>query len=392
MNTQVLASGIAPDLLAECVVLRRRMHREPELSGEEYKTRDLIVGELKAAGLEVQTFSDSTGVVGLWPGRDRTRSVALRADMDALPMQETSELPWASGSGHAMHACGHDGHSSILLGLAKHLGRTGKAYSADIKLLFQPAEESGNGARRMVLDGVLASPEVEAVFGMHGWPDLPLGIVGVHSGAVMASVDNFEITILGRGGHGAQPHHTLDPIFGAAQLIVAAQSLVSRATDPVESSVLTFGHIQGGRTYNVIPEDCLLRGTLRTHSEALRIKLKRSLDELSRGLCQGLGLESRLTWVEGCPATINDPTMAALARRAVVRALGEKGWIEPKPSMAGEDFPFFLEKTPGAYLWLGLGQSRGALHNPRFDFNDQALATGIRIFLSILEERLGPPA
>jgi hippurate hydrolase len=243
----------------------------------------------------------------------------------------------------------------------------------------------------MVQDGVLHAPQVEAIFGLHGWPDLPLGSVGVHKGAVMASVDNFEINILGRGGHGAQPHQTLDPIFGAAQLILAAQSLVSRSTDPMEASVLTFGHVQGGRTYNVIPEDCLLRGTLRTHSESLRTKLKLGLENLTRNLCQGLGLGSNLAWIEGCPATINDAALSALARRAVVRSLGESACLEPIPSMAAEDFPFFLEKVPGVYLWLGLGQTHGPLHNPRFDFNDEALATGIQIFLAILEEKLGTP-
>lgn len=380
---------IAEDILRECTAIRRRIHRDPELSGEEIRTRDLVLAELDAAGLETRTFPDSTAVAALWPGRDRTRSIAFRADMDALPMEETSGLPWASGSGRAMHACGHDGHASILLGLAKHLARAGRRYAVDVKLLFQPAEEAGNGARQMVLQGALESPRVDAVFGLHGWPDLPLGTVGVHGGAVMASVDNFEITVQGKGGHGAQPHHAADPIFAAAQLIGALQSLVSRSSDPLEASVLTIGHIQAGRTFNVIPEECFMRGTLRSHSPALREKLKNGLETLSLGLCRGLGLDSRLAWVESCPATINDPAMAALARRAAVRAFGAEKVVEPRPSMAGEDFPFFLEKTPGAYLWLGLGNERGALHNPRFDFNDAALETGIRLFLAVLEDAAG---
>jgi len=378
---------ISEDIIRECVEIRRRIHRDPELSGEETRTRDLVLDELRAAGLEVRTFPGSTAVAGLWPGRDRTRSIAFRADMDALPLEETSGLPWASGSG-VMHACGHDGHSSILLGLAKHLAREGKAYAADIKLLFQPAEEAGNGAKQMVLQGALESPRVEAIFGLHGWPDLPLGAIGVHSGAVMASVDNFEITLLGKGGHGAQPHHAADPVFAAAQLISAVQSLVSRSTDPLESAVLTIGHIRAGRTFNVIPEECFMQGTLRAHSPAVRERLKTGLENLLRGLCAGLGIDSRLSWVEGCPATINDPGAAALVRRAAVRAFGEDKVTEPKPSMAAEDFPFFLEKVPGAYLWLGLGNERGALHNPRFDFNDAALESGIRLFMAIIEERL----
>ncbi|MEO6098423.1 MAG: M20 family metallopeptidase [Fibrobacteria bacterium] len=378
-------NGIAEDILKDCIAIRRRLHRDPELSNQEHRTRDLILSELKSAGLETRTFPGTTAVGALWPGRDRTRSIAFRADMDALPLEESSGLPWASRT-PVMHACGHDGHTGILLGLAKQLARDGKTYATDIKLLFQPAEEAGNGAKQMVLDGAMESPGVEAVFGLHGWPDLPLGTIGIHGGAVMASVDNFEITIVGRGGHGAQPHATLDPVFAAAQLVSAAQSLVSRSTDPLDSAVVTFGQLQAGRTFNVIPEECLLRGTVRSHSPAVRENLTRGLENLATGLCSGLGLLARVAWVEGCPATLNDPEMAALARRAAVRAFGAARCLEPKPSMAGEDFPFFLEKAPGAYLWLGLGNARGSLHNPRFDFNDEALGTGIRLFLAIVEE------
>jgi hippurate hydrolase len=382
-------AAIAADILQDCTALRRRIHRDPELSGQEHRTRDLVRQELAAAGLETRAVEGSTAVIGIWPGRDRARSIAFRADMDALPLAEASGLPWASQRPEAMHACGHDGHTGILLGLAKQLARAGKPRACDIKLLFQPAEEAGNGARQMVLDGGLENPKVEAVFGLHGWPDLPLGTVGVHGGAVMASVDNFEITILGKGGHGAQPHATRDPVFAAAQLVSAAQSLVSRSTDPLDSAVVTFAQIQAGRTFNVIPEECLLRGTVRSHHPAVRDRLRSGLDHLRRHLCEGLGLDSRLTWVEGCPATINDRDMAALARRAAARAFGADKCVEPRPSMAGEDFPFFLEKAPGAYLWLGLGDANGSLHNPRFDFNDEAIEAGIRLFLAIIGEKLG---
>jgi amidohydrolase len=379
---------IAEDILKECTALRRRLHQDPELSNQEHRTRDLILAELKAAGLETRTFPGSTAVVGLWPGRDRSRSIAFRADMDALPLEESSGLPWASRS-PVMHACGHDGHTGILIGLAKQLARNRKAYATDIKLLFQPAEEAGNGAKQMVADGALESPKVEAVFGLHGWPDLPAGVIGVHGGAVMASVDNFEITVTGRGGHGAQPHATLDPIYAAAQLVTAAQALVSRSMDPLDAAVLTFGQIQGGRTFNVIPEECLLRGTVRAHHPDVRDRLTKGLESIASGVCSGLGLKAGVRWVEGCPPTLNDPEMAALARRAAVRAFGAARCVEPRPSMAAEDFPFFLEKASGAYLWLGLGNARGSLHNPRFDFNDDALETGIRLFLAIIEEKLG---
>lgn len=376
---------IAPGVLERCIGIRRRIHGDPELSGQEWKTRDLIVAELEACGYVPRTFPGHAAVAALRPGRDRGRCVALRADMDALPLQETSGLPWASRSGGCMHACGHDGHSSILLGVARHLAEAGQDLPADTLLLFQPSEESGNGARRMIEDGVFEGLKVEAVFGLHGWPDLPLGKVGIHGGPVMASVDNFEIALKGRGGHGGQPHLALDPIQAAAQLIASMQSLVSRTVDPLEGAVLTVGQIQGGSTYNVIPEECALKGTLRTHDEAVRQGLKERLDALRRGIAGGLGLESRIAWVEGCPPTVNHPGMAALARRAAERALGAGSWIEPKPTMAGEDFSFFLEKAPGAYLWLGLGGEQGPLHNPRFDFNDRAMESGIRLFLEILK-------
>ncbi len=388
MAAEAAGVAVSEDIVRECTAIRRDLHRDPELSNQEHRTRGIILRELEAAGLEIRTFAGSTAVAALWPGRDRTRSIAFRADMDALPLEETSGLPWASRS-PVMHACGHDGHTGILIGLAKQLARNGKAYATDIKLLFQPAEEAGNGAKQMVIDGAMESPKVEAVFGLHGWPDLPFGAIGVHGGAVMASVDNFEITIVGKGGHGAQPHATLDPVHAAAQLVVAAQSLVSRSTDPLQTAVLTFGQIQGGRTFNVIPEECLLRGTVRAHHPDVRARLTQGRDALAAGLCRGLGLEARVRWVESCPPTINDPEMAALARRAAIRAFGPAKCQEPKPSMAGEDFPFFLEKAAGAYLWLGLGDAQGSLHNPRFDFNDAALEIGIRLFLGIIEEKLG---
>jgi hippurate hydrolase len=381
-------TAVDPAVVKHCVEVRRRIHGAPELSGEEWGTREVILSELKALGIEPRTFEGHAAVAALVPGRDRSRCVALRADMDALPLAETSGLPWASKKHGTMHACGHDGHTGILLGVARHLATFPPA--VDALLLFQPAEEAGNGARRMVDDGVLAGrntpwKKVDAVFGLHGWPDLPIGTVGIHGGPVMASVDNFDLLVKGRGGHGAQPHHTRDPIHGAAQLIAALQGLVARGVDPMGSAVITVGNIQGGHTYNVIPETCSLKGTLRAHDEALRAELKGRLDTLRKGLLGGLGLESDLTWVEGCPATLNDPAMALRARQAADRAFGPGHWVDPKPDMAAEDFSFFLEKTPGAYLWLGLGDKQGPLHNPRFDFNDEALGLGIRLFAEILE-------
>jgi hippurate hydrolase len=382
--------ALDPALIRDCVAFRRAVHAEPELSGQEYRTRDRVAAELRPAGFELREFPGSAALSALWPGRDRSRAVAFRADLDALPMEETSGLPWAAKGGKAMHACGHDGHTAILLGMAKHLARAGKSYATDVMCLFQPAEEAGNGAKQMALAGALDNPKVEAVFGLHGWPELPFGSIGVHSGAVMASVDNFEIKVVGRGGHGAQPHLTRDPVFAAAQLVTAAQSLVSRNIDPLDTAVVTFACIQAGRAFNVIPEECLLRGTVRAHAPAVRARLREGLETLATNLCRGLGLEADLRWVEGCPALRNDAAMSALARRAAIRAFGAEAVLEPRPSMAAEDFPFLLEKAPGAYLWLGLGDKQGGLHNPRFDFNDDAIEIGIRLFLGILEEMQRP--
>lgn len=381
-----------PEIVRRSVELRRAIHREPELSNQEFATRDLLAAELRTMpAWQVRTFADHAGLVAYRPGRAGAgapgRCIALRADLDALPLQETSGLPWASIHPEAMHACGHDGHASLLMGVARHLA--GAAPPCDVKLLFQPAEESGDGALRLIESGALEDPEVAAVFGLHGWPDLAPGSIGVHSGPVMASVDNFEITVIGRGGHGALPQHTRDPIHGAAQLVVAAQSLVSRSVDPLASAVITIGHIEGGRTYNVIPESCLLRGTLRAFDPALRKRLKADFDALAQNLCRALGLEARFTWIENCPATVNHPAMAALARKAALRVAGEANVPEPRPTMGAEDFSYFLEKVPGAYVWLGLGTANGPLHNPKFDFNDAAMDTGIAFFLTLIEEWAG---
>jgi amidohydrolase len=253
-------------------------------------------------------------------------------------------------------------------------------------LLFQPAEENGEGAKGLIDDGALDDPKALAVFGLHGWPDLESGFVAVHRHAVMASVDNFEIRIQGKGGHGAMPHQTRDPIITAAQLITAAQSLVSRRTAPLDSSVITFGRIQGGKTHNVIPASCSLWGTIRTLDAEVRQNMRDQLETLCRNLGEAFETPIALDWQETCPATVNDPAMADLARTAAEKALGPDAIRDIPPSMGGEDFSYFLERYPGAYFWLGLGKGQGPLHNPRFDFNDESLETGIKVFLSVLEE------
>jgi len=381
-----MKSAIAPIAAASCA-FRHRLHQHPELSGQEFSTRDAVVAELTRLGLTPRTFADHTGVVAVLPAAagGTGRGLALRADMDALPLRETSGVPWASRIEGVMHACGHDGHTAILLGVARWLMESGRRYPGPVTLIFQPAEESGLGAPAMIRDGVLDTPGAEAVFALHGWPEIPVGTFAIPDGAIMAAVDNFDITLKGTGGHGAMPHLVRDPVPVAATLISSAQTLVSRRTSPLAASVLTFGHVAAGKTYNVIPETVLLRGTLRTLDPDLRDVLRADLEALIAHTAAAHGIESTIEWVEACPATINDPAMAALAREGVGAVLGPDCVLDRPPSMGGEDFAYFLRKRPGAYFWLGLGMERGGLHNPRFDFNDEAIAAGITAFIGIME-------
>ena len=380
-------------IAAECRELRHRLHARPELSGAEFATRDAVVAELQALGFDPQTFADSTGVVALWnngPAKtgslDASTALALRADMDALPLQEESNDAWKSQVAGVMHACGHDGHTAVLLGVARWLTRAGKKFPKPIKLIFQPAEETGLGAPGLIEAGVLENPRVDAIFALHGWPELPAGLFAIPDRAIMAAVDNFTLTLRGRGGHGAMPQLARDPVVAAAALITNAQTLVSRRSSPLDAAVLTFGQVSAGKTHNVIPETCLLRGTLRTLSPALRTELMRDFESMVNHLSAAHGVTAEMEWVEACPATLNDPAMAAVARAGVRKTLGDECLREVPPSMGGEDFSYFLHKVPGAYFWLGLGMDRGGLHNPRFDFNDESLAAGVAAFAGIIEE------
>lgn len=376
-------TAIAEDLRA----LRRDLHRSPELSGSEHATREVVLSRLRGMGFAPQTFEGHAGVVAVWdaaPGGTGP-CIALRADMDALPLREESGVEWASRHDGVMHACGHDGHTTVLLGFARWLAETGRRFPGPVKLVFQPAEETGAGAPAMIRDGALRGPDVKAVFALHGWPEIPAGTFCVHDGAVMGAVDNFDIIVKGVGGHGAMPHLVRDPVPAAASLILALQTLVSRRAAPLDAAALTIGNVVAGRTHNVIPETCTLRGTLRTLDPALRDTLRADLESMVLHVTAAHGVTASLSWVEACPATRNDKAMAALAREGIAAALGEGVLRAAPPSMGGEDFSYFLREVPGAYFWLGLGMERGGLHNPRFDFNDAAIASGIAAFAGIVE-------
>jgi amidohydrolase len=389
MKTESSSIESWASIAVACRDIRHGLHSRPELSGAEHLTRDAVVAELAALGFEAQVSEAHSGIVAVWPGSGSAPCVALRADMDALPLKEDSGVPWTSTHPGVMHACGHDGHMAVLIGVARWLSTSGKRFPGPVKLIFQPAEETGLGAPALIQDGALRNPDVKAIFALHGWPELPVGTLAIPDTAIMAAVDNFDITLKGVGGHGAMPHLVRDPVPVAASLITAAQTLVSRRTSPLDAAVLTFGHVAAGRTYNVIPEHALLRGTLRTLNPALRKTLRADFEALIAHTAAAHGITSTIEWVEACPATINDPAMAALARDGVRAALGPDVLRDVPPSMGGEDFSYFLHEVPGAYFWLGLGMERGGLHNPRFDFNDEAIATGIAAFAGIVERFFG---
>lgn len=380
----------SPDLhgiVAEITELRHRLHAAPELSGDEKDTAAAVAAELRREGFEPRTFAGHQGLVALWPGLNRSKAIAIRADLDALPLQEQSGKPWASRRSGIMHACGHDGHAALLVGFAKWLARQGKAYPYDIALVFQPAEESGQGAPQLIDAGLFSgTPQIEAMFGLHGWPEIPAGTIAVHDRGVMASVDNFDIVLTGRGAHGAMPHQGIDPVVAAAHLITAAQTLVSRRIAPLSAGVITFANIEAGKTYNVIPSQCRMRGTVRALDAEVRRTLREGLENLVAQMALALGVDSAFAWIESTPATVNHPSMAALVRQAARRALGTEALREIPPSMGGEDFSYYLEKVPGAYFWLGVGDAQGLLHNPRYDFNDAAFEPALKVLAALLDE------
>jgi amidohydrolase len=361
---RTIAEGL-PGLVA----FRRDLHMHPEIAYEEVRTATRIREELAAAGIPfVAGLAGGTGTVAHLPGRDGNATVALRADIDALPIVEESGRPWASRTAGRMHACGHDGHTAILLGAARTLARMAREnpLPRPVTFLFQPAEEGGGGARKMVdegcLDGSRIGPPVRSVYGLHGWPGFALGTAGTRSGPLFASSDRFEIEIRGVGTHAAWPHLGRDPVLAAALVTVALQSIVAREVDPLEAAVVSVTRIHAGTAFNVIPPVAHLGGTSRALDESVRRTLERRIGEVAAGVAAGLGCTAATSYHDGYPIVRNDP-------HAV---------------MGGEDFAFYLERVPGCMFALGLlppGQeSMPALHHPAFDFNDDAIATGVELF------------
>lgn len=374
--------------------LRHRLHRIPELGYQEVKTAALIRGELDRLGIShFDGVPNAPTATIAWIGDTNKPCVALRADIDALPIEEQTGLPYASTHPGVMHACGHDGHTSILLGTAAILKKVIAELPVCVKFIWQPAEEGGGGADRLckagVLDGRLG-PKVSAIFGLHGWPGLPVGFVSTRAGALLAATDTFAATFIGRGCHAAFPHTGRDPVVAACQAVVGLQQTVSRDMDPTEPSLVTVAMIRAGTAVNIIPDRAVIEGTARTLSPGARQLIEHSLRRRCTGIASAGGCEVDFVWRHGYPPTINDPAMADYVATTARSTFGNECFLPAaRPAMGGEDFAYYLEQVPGCFFLVGVSppgqQQYPQLHSDRFDFTDAALANGMRMFLELVK-------
>jgi hippurate hydrolase len=386
-NFNGLREVVRDGLGEKIVALRREIHREPELGFDTKKTAEKVLGALDGLPLDVQTGVAENGIVATLQGEGEGPTVGLRADMDALPIHEETGLPFASEIDGKMHACGHDGHTSMLVGAAHALSGMRERLNGTVKFFFQPAEEGGGGGKVMVEEGV--ADDVASVFALHLWPGLPFGTAGTKAGPIMAASDAFELTVRGSGGHGAFPHLSADAIAMAAQIVTALQTVVSREVDPVEPAVLTVGEIGAGSAFNIIPETARLAGTVRTLNEDLRRKMPVRIEQISRGVAGGMRGDAELDYDFSYPVTMNDEGAAQHALGVIRDLFGEENALElPNPSMGGEDFAFFLEKVPGAFIWLGVGEDVSFLHTPTFAFDEEILPLGSALLTALALESL----
>ena len=367
--------------------LRRFFHQNPELKYEEKKTSQKVAETLKKYGYKPEVGMAKTGVIALHTDKTN-RCILLRADMDALPLQEVNDVPYKSKNQNVMHACGHDMHMATLLMTAKELQK--QKLPGNVKFVFQPAEEGGCGGELMVKEGVLKNPKVEAAFGLHVWSPLPVGKVGVTPGPIMAAVDEFNLKIIGKGGHGAAPHQTIDSIVVASQLVNALQVMVSRNTDPFDSMVVTVGKFQGGSTFNIIPEETYLRGTVRTMSETMWKKAPTLFENIVKGVTQAHGARYELDYNRQAPLTINDKKMTEFVQEVCASVVGEKNVDTTCRTMGGEDFSFILREVPGCFFFVGgENKKKGFVHphhSPRFDIDEESLLIGYEIMKKIQSE------
>jgi hippurate hydrolase len=382
------------EIQGEISAIRRDIHAHPELAFEENRTSDVVAAKLQEWGLEVTRGLGKTGLVGTLRKGNSLKSIGLRADMDCLPMDEANEFAHRSSSPGRMHACGHDGHTAMLLGAAKVLSET-RNFEGAVHFIFQPAEEGGGGAKVMIEDGLFEKFPCDAVFAIHNKPGVPVGHIVTKGGPLLAAADRWDIRITGKGGHAAHPHSTLDPMVVGANIVMALQTIVSRNIDPIDSGVVTVGFFHAGSAYNVIPGDAHIGGTTRTTTPANRELVKRRIDEICEGAARMHGVKIEVEHKPGYPPTVNDVEQARFAADVAAGVCGDHAVQDnTRPSMGAEDFSYMLEKVPGAMVWLGNGGGPGtvSLHNSRYDFNDMAIPFGVSFFVRTVERFLDPKA
>ena len=383
--------------------VRRDIHSHPELCFKEVRTADIVAAKLTEWGIPMHRGMGTTGVVGIVHGRDggaSGRGIGLRADIDALPMQEFNTFPHASTQPGKMHACGHDGHTAMLLGAAQHLARH-RDFDGTVYLIFQPAEEGGGGAREMIKDGLFKEFPMEAVFGMHNWPGGEVGQFAVSAGPVMASSNEFKITITGKGGHAAMPHTGIDPVPVACQMVQAFQTIISRNKKPVDAGVISVTMIHAGEATNVVPDSCELQGMVRTFTIEVLDLIEQRMQQIAEHTCAAFGAQCSFEFVRNYPPTVNSAAEADFARSVMASIVGADRVLEQQPTMGAEDFSYMLQAKPGAYCFIsngdgdhramGHGGGPCTLHNPSYDFNDDLIPLGGTYWVELAHRWLAQP-
>lgn len=372
----------------EMTAWRRDFHMHPELAYQETRTAGIVAEKLKSWGIEVTEQIGKTGVVGVIRGTGDGPSMGLRADMDALPIEEANDTPWKSQNQGVMHACGHDGHTTMLLGAAKYLAET-RNFAGTVNVIFQPAEEGFAGAQAMIDDGLFETFPCDQVYGLHNWPQMPAGSVAAVKGPIMAAADKFDVTVTGKGAHGAMPQHGVDPIVVGGQIVSALQSLVSRSTDPIDTAVLSITMFHAGAAYNVIPDTATFGGTVRTFNPKVQDMIEAGMQRIASGVAEAMGATATVDYRRGYPATVNHDRETDLAAGVAGAIVGpENVRTDVDPTMGAEDFAFMLNRKPGCYLWLGQGGGRSDanVHHPEYDFNDDVLPVGASVLARLVEE------
>ncbi len=385
---------------ASIAAVRRDIHAHPELCFEERRTSDVIAARLAEWGIPVHRGLGKTGVVGIVKGGPGDRAVGLRADIDALPMTERNTFAHASQHHGKMHACGHDGHTAMLLAAAKHLSKH-RQFDGTVYLIFQPAEEGGGGAREMIRDGLFEKFPMEAIFGAHNWPGMSVGQFAVRSGPCFASSNEFKITIHGKGGHAAMPHNGIDPVPVACQMVQAFQTIITRNKRPIDAGVISVTMIHAGEATNVVPDTCVMEGTVRTFTLEVLDLIERRMKEIAEHTAAAFGARCEFQFVRNYPPTINHPAETEFARRVMGEVVGPENVLEFEPTMGAEDFSYFLLDKPGAYFLIGNGDGSHRegghgmgpcmLHNPSYDFNDELIPLGATLWVRMAEQWLGTP-